>query len=118
MNKEQKIQAVRDYCEWDLRDGSQTDNLYFGTDKNGKCQGSIYWVEGATTWLYYCNGKSKYGQCGDLLYGMKKKILLSYYEDNKEEINDWLEDNKEAEKNAELKELKEFKTAIIEEGKL
>ena len=49
---------------------------------------------------------------------MKKKILLSYYEDNKEEINDWLEDNKEAEKNAELKELKEFKTAIIEEGKL
>ena len=30
MKKEQKIQAVRDYCEWDLRDGSQTDNLYFG----------------------------------------------------------------------------------------
>jgi TfoX/Sxy family transcriptional regulator of competence genes len=68
--------------------------------------------------LYYCNGKSEYGQCGDLLYGMKKKILLSYYEDNKEEINDWLEDKKEAKKNAELKELKEFKTAIIEEGKL
>ena len=113
MNKEQKIQAVRDYCEYDLRDGSQTDNLYFGTNK-----GSIYWVEGATTWLYYCNGKSEYGECDDLLYGMKKKILLSYYEDNKEEINDWLENNREAKKDAELKELREFKTAIIEEGKL
>ena len=97
MNKEQKIQAVRDYCENDLRDGSQTNCLDFGKDENGKCQGSIYWVEGATTWLYYCNGKSQYGQCGVLLHSMKKKILLSYYEDNKEEINDWLEDKKEIE---------------------
>ena len=118
MNKEQKIQAVRDYCEDDLRNGSQTDNLYFGTDKNGKCQGSIYWIEGATTWLYYCNGKSEYGQCGDLLHGIKKKILLSYYEDNKEDIHEWLRNREEVKKDAELKELREFKTAIIEEGKL
>ncbi len=113
MNKEQKIQAVRDYCENDLRNGSQTDNLYFGTNK-----GSIYWVEGATTWLYYCNGKSEYGQCGDLLHGMKKKILLDYYNQNKEDIHEWLRSREEVKKDAELRELRKFKTAIIEEGKL
>ena len=109
MNKKQKIQAVRDYCENDLRNGSQTDNLYFGTNK-----GSIYWVEGAETWCYVCDNTTEWGQCDDLLHGIKNKILLSYYEDNKEEINDWLKEKKEAKKNAELKELKEFKTAIIE----
>ena len=91
MNKEQKIQAVRDYCEWDLRDGSQTDNLYFGTDKNGKCQGSIYWVEGAETWVYFCRGKSKWGKADDLLYQMKDNILLDYYKDCKEEIEEFNE---------------------------
>ena len=101
MNKEQKIQAVRDYCEDDLRNGSQTDNLYFGRDENDKCQGSIYWIEGATTWLYYCNGKSEYGQCGDLLHGIKKKILLDYYNKNKEDIDEWLEFRKEVEEDKE-----------------
>ena len=99
MNKEQKIQAVIDYCVYDLRNGSQTDNLYFGEDKNGKCQGSIYWVPGASTWLYYCNGKSEYGECDDLLHSMKNKILLSYYKNNKEDIDEWLEDKKEVEDN-------------------
>jgi len=113
MNKEQKIQAVRDYCEYDLRDGSQTDNLYFGTNK-----GSIYWVEGAETWCYVCDNTTEWGQCGDLLHGIKEKILLSYYKDNEEDIHEWLRDREEVKKDAELKELREFKTAIIEEGKL
>ena len=86
MNKEQKIQAVRDYCEDDLRNGSQTDNLYFGTDK-----GSIYWVEGAETWCYVCGNITEWGQCGDLLHGIKKKILLDYYNKNKEDIDEYLE---------------------------
>ena len=96
MNKEQKIQAVRDYCEYDLRDGSQTNNLYFGTDEKGKCQGSIYWIEGAETWLYNCGNKSEYGECDDLLHGIKKKILLSYYKDNKEDIDEWVQMKKES----------------------
>ena len=87
MNKEQKIQTVRDYCEDDLRNGSQTDNLYFGTNK-----GSIYWVEGAETWCYVCGNITEWGQCDDLLAGMDDKILLSYYEDNKENIDEWLND--------------------------
>ena len=117
MNREQKIEAVEGYCVNELRE-DQTDNIYFGKDKNGKDQGSIYWIEGAATWLYYCNNKSTYGKCEYLLHNISGKILLSYYESNKKEIDDWLEDQKEAEKNAELKELREFKTAIIEEGKL
>lgn len=90
MNREQKIEAVKDYCVDELRE-VQTDNLDFGEDENGKSQGSIYWVEGATTWLYYCNGKSEYGECDDLLHGIKKKILLSYYESNKDEIDEFVE---------------------------
>jgi len=97
MNKEQKIQAVRDYCEHDLRDGSQTDNLYFGRDENGKCQGSIYWIEGAETWIYHCGNITEWGKCGDLLHGIKKKILLSYYKDNKEDIDEWVQMKKESE---------------------
>jgi len=89
MNREQKIEAVKDYCVDELRE-VQTDNLDFGEDENGKSQGSIYWVEGATTWLYYCNGKSEYGECDDLLHGIKKKILLSYYESNKDEIDEFV----------------------------
>ena len=94
MTNKKLLENIKDFCVNELRE-VQTDDLYFGTDKNGKCQGSICWVEGATTWLYYCNGKSEYGECDDLLHGMKKKILLSYYEDNKEEINDWIENQQQ-----------------------
>ena len=87
MNKQEKINAVKNYCEDDLRNGSQTDNFYFGKDK-----GSIYWVEGAETWCYVCGNITEWGQCGDLLAGISDKILLSYYENNKEEIHEWLED--------------------------
>ena len=85
MNKEKKIQAVKDYCEHELTE-IQTDNLYFGKDK-----GSIYWVEGAETWTYVCGNKTEWGKCDDLLEGIDDKILLSYYENNKQDINEWLE---------------------------
>jgi hypothetical protein len=102
MTNKKLLENTKDFCVNELRE-VQTDNLYFGEDKNGKCQGSIYWVEGATTWLYYCNGKSEYGECDDLLHGMKKKILLSYYESNKEEIDEWVKDQKESKENKENK---------------
>ena len=95
-------EKIREWCEQDLRDGSQTDNMYFGKDKNDKCQGSIYWVPGAETWLYYCQGKSEYGQCGDLLADIDDQILLFYYNNDKyvkENINEWLEKEDEEKEN-------------------
>ena len=92
MSSEKKkiIDKTIKYCENQLRE-DQTDNLYFGTDKNGKCQGSIYWVEGAETWVYSCRGKTKWGQADDLLYQIKDNILLDYYKDCKEEIEEFYE---------------------------
>ena len=94
----QKIKAVKDFCINELRE-VQTDNLYFGEDENGKSQGSIYWVEGAETWSYLCNDKTSWGQCDDLLNDIDDKILLSYYESNKKEIDEWIEDQKENKEN-------------------
>ena len=92
MSSEKKkiIDKTIKYCESQLCE-VQIDNLYFGTDKNGKCQGSIYWVEGAETWVYCCRGKSKWGQADDLLYQIKDNILLDYYKDCKEEIEEFNE---------------------------
>ena len=98
MTNKKLLENTKDFCAYELRE-IQTDNLYFGEDKNGKCQGSIYWVEGAETWLYYCNDKSEYGKCEHLLNNIDDKILLSYYESNKEEIDKWIENQKENREN-------------------
>tara|TARA_Y100001938_G_C7946240_1_gene356895 strand:- start:3 stop:257 length:255 start_codon:yes stop_codon:yes gene_type:complete len=79
------LDKVRDYCE-DLLREDQTDNLYFGQDK-----GSIYWVEGAECWCYQCGNKTEWGQADDLLSDIDDKILFSYYEENREEIDYYLE---------------------------
>jgi hypothetical protein len=92
MSKE-KIEAVNNFCVNELRE-VQSDNLYFGEDENGKSQGSIYWVDGAETWSYLCNDKTEYGQCEDLLNDIDDKILLSYYDNNKEEIDQFIIDHK------------------------
>ena len=92
-------EKIREWCEQDLRDGSQTDNMYFGSGK-----GSIYWVPGAEDWCYVCNDKTEWGQCGDLLADIDDQILLSYYNNDKyvkEEIDEWIkerDDEKENEK--------------------
>lgn len=78
------VDKIREYIESDLRDGSQSDNLYFGKDK-----GSIYWVPGAECWCYLCGDKTEWGQVDDLLDEIDDKIILSYYEENKEDIADW-----------------------------
>ena len=95
MKKEKLLENIKDFCVNELRE-VQTDNLDFGEDKNKKSQGSIYWVAGAETWLYYCNDKSEYGQCEHLLNNIDDKILLSYYDSNKDEIDEWVEDQKES----------------------
>ena len=94
----QKIKAVKDFCINELRE-VQTDNLYFGEDKNGKSQGSIYWIPGAETWSYLCNDQTEYGKCDNLLDDIDDKILLSYYKSNKKEIDEWIEDQKENREN-------------------
>ena len=78
------LDKVKDYCENELREG-QTDNLYFGKDK-----GSIYWVAGAETWCYLCGDKTEWGQADDLLNDIDDKIILFYYEKNKEDIDEWI----------------------------
>tara|TARA_R110001592_G_scaffold345243_1_gene637006 strand:+ start:636 stop:878 length:243 start_codon:yes stop_codon:yes gene_type:complete len=75
------LDKVRDYCENELRE-VQVDDLYFGQDK-----GSIYWVNGAEAWCYVCRDKTKWGQARDLLNDIDDKIILSYYQENREEIN-------------------------------
>tara|TARA_Y100000401_G_scaffold115953_1_gene120651 strand:+ start:769 stop:1056 length:288 start_codon:yes stop_codon:yes gene_type:complete len=95
MSKKRKknIQAVKDYCQNELRE-VQIDHFYFGKNKEGQCQGSIYWVEGAETWCYVCGNKTQWGKCDDLLNNIDDKILLLYYENNKKYINEWVQDQK------------------------
>ena len=78
------LDKVRNYCEDELREG-QTDNLYFGKD-----EGSIYWVAGAECWCYRCGNNTEWGQADDLLNDIDDKILLSYYEENKEQIDEFI----------------------------
>ncbi len=81
------LDKVRDYCENELRE-VQTDNLYFGKDK-----GSIYWVPGAEAWCYLCGDKTEWGEAGDLLDDVDDEIILSYYQENREEIDSYVSDN-------------------------
>ena len=78
------VDKIREYIEYDLRDFSQSDKLYLGKDK-----GSIYWVPGAECWCYVCGDKNEWGQIDDLLDDIDDKIILFYYEENKEDIADW-----------------------------
>ena len=80
------VDKVRNYCENDLRE-VQIDNLYFGKDK-----GSIYWVPGAETWCYLCGDKTEWGEADDLLADIDDKIILSYYEEHKEHIDEWIKE--------------------------
>ena len=82
------LDKVRDYCENELRE-VQIDNLYFDENK-----GSIYWAEGAETWCYLCGDKTKWGEANDLLNNIDDKIILSYYEENKENIDEWIKKQK------------------------
>ena len=81
--------GIRDYCENELRE-VQTDNLYFGKDK-----GSVYWVPGAEAWCYCCGDKTEWGQADELLADIDESILLDYYNDCKEEIDEHIEYIKE-----------------------
>lgn len=81
-----RIEATRNYCEHQLRE-CECDNLYFGKDK-----GSIYWVEGAEAWCYLCGDKTEWGQADELLYQVNESILLDYYNDNKEYIDEHIID--------------------------
>ncbi len=80
------VDKVRNYCENELRE-VQIDNLYFGKDK-----GSIYWVPGSETWCYLCGDKTEWGQADDLLADIDDKIILSYYEEHKEHIDEWIKE--------------------------
>ena len=80
------VDKVRNYCENDLRE-VQIDNLYFGKDK-----GSIYWVPGSETWCYLCGDKTEWGEADDLLADIDDKIILSYYEEHKEHIDEWIKE--------------------------
>ena len=80
------VDKVRNYCENELRE-VQIDNLYFGKDK-----GSIYWVPGAETWCYLCGDKTEWGEADDLLADIDDKIILSYYEEHKEHIDEWIKE--------------------------
>ena len=80
-----KLEGTRDYCENELRE-VQIDNLYFGKDK-----GSIYWVAGAETWSYLCGDTTEWGQADDLLANIDDNIILDYYKNNKEEIDEYIE---------------------------
>ena len=73
------LNEVRDYCEYQLR--NYVDSIYFGENK-----GEIYWSENAETWCYVGNDKTEWGKCGDLLNDVSDEIILSYYEENKEDI--------------------------------
>ena len=81
-----KLEATRNYCEHLLRE-CEYDNLYFGKDK-----GSIYWVEGASTWCYLCGDTTEWGEADDLLADVDDDILLDYYNDCKEEIDEHIEE--------------------------
>tara|TARA_R100000808_G_C2044789_1_gene82815 strand:- start:166 stop:498 length:333 start_codon:yes stop_codon:yes gene_type:complete len=90
MNKEKLLDKIRLYCEYELRE-TQTDNLYFGYDKaKQSCKGSIYWVEGSECWAYLKGLKTQWGEADDLLACVPKKDLLFYYNDNKEDIDEFV----------------------------
>ena len=84
-----KLEGTRSYIENLLRE-VQLDDVYFGKDK-----GSIYWVEGASTWCYLRGDKTEWGQADELLYEVDESILLDYYNDCKEEIDEHIEYVKE-----------------------
>ena len=81
-----KIEGTRDYCEYLLRE-CECDNLYFGKNK-----GSIYWVEGAEAWCYLCGDTTDWGQADELLGYIDDNILLDYYNDCKEQIDEHIEE--------------------------
>jgi len=80
--------GIRDYCENELRE-VQTDNLYFGKDR-----GSIYWVPGAEAWCYLCGEKTKWGEADELLGDIDDNILENYYTIHKEEIDEYIKEEK------------------------
>ena len=81
-----KIEGTRDYCEYLLRE-CDCDNLYFGKNK-----GSIYWVEGAEAWCYLCGDTTDWGQADELLVYIDDNILLDYYNECKEQIDEHIEE--------------------------
>ena len=81
-----KIEGTRDYCEYLLRE-CECDNLYFGKNK-----GSIYWVEGAEAWCYLCGDTTDWGQADELLGYVDYNILLDYYNEHKEQIDEHIEE--------------------------
>jgi hypothetical protein len=102
-NKAELLDKIRLYCEYELRE-VQTDNLYFGEDK-----GSIYWVDGSQCWAFLKGLKTKWGEADDLLACVPTKDLLFYYNDNKEDIDEfvpyhtcWNEISKKESKNEEV----------------
>ena len=90
MNKQKLIDKIRLYCEYELRE-VQTNNLYFGYDKNKQSdKGSIYWVEGSECWAYLKGLKTQWGEADTLLARVPAKDLLFYYKDNKEDIDEFI----------------------------
>ena len=81
-----KIEGTRDYCEYLLRE-CECDNLYFGKNK-----GSIYWVEGAEAWCYLGGDTTDWGQADELLGYIDDNILLDYYNECKEQIDEHIEE--------------------------
>ena len=79
-----KLEGTRSYIE-DLLRECEYDNLYFGKNK-----GSIYWVPGAEAWCYLCGDKTEWGQADDLLDDVDDEIILSYYQENREEIDSYV----------------------------
>ena len=84
MTKEKLLDKIRLYCEYELRE-VQTNNLYFGENR-----GSIYWVEGSRCWVYLKGTKTQWGEADNLLACIPEKDLLLYYEDNKEDIEEFV----------------------------
>ena len=87
-----KLEGTRSYIENELRE-VQLDDVYLGKNK-----GSIYWVEGASTWCYLCGDTTEWGQADDLLADIDESILLHYYKEHKEEIDEHIEYIKEKQK--------------------
>jgi len=80
-----KLEGTRSYIENLLRE-VQLDDVYLGKNK-----GSIYWVAGAETWCYLCGDTTEWGQADDLLADIDDGIILDYYNDDKEEIDEHIE---------------------------
>ena len=73
------LNELRNHLKSELT--NYVDKIYFGENK-----GEIYWSEDAETWCYVGNDKTEFGKCGDLLNDVSDEILLSYYEEYKEDI--------------------------------